>query len=145
MDPLTALTLIGSGLALVDQFYDMAKRWKGDEAGGHSVTVDTAEDKLVITDHGFVDEVSGADIELTDFDQVRHDALFRRININWTQYNEIYIAHAAAAADERARLGVQMTRLEEDLCPDFRELVGIYEGILQRSLPDHYTLRNVCA
>ena len=144
MDPMTVLTLIGSGLGIVDKFYDVAKKWQGEKAGEHSVTVDAAEDKLVISDHGHVQEISADELELSAFDKRRHDALSQRIDILWAQYNDIDVARAAAAADEKARLAVQMDRLRGELCPDFRSVVQMYEKILRRSLPDHYTLYDIC-
>lgn len=145
MDPATALALIGTGLGLVDRFYDLAKKWKGEEAGEHSVKVDRKEDKLVINDHGYLQEVTAHELQMSAFDKRRHDALMKRIEIHWAQYNDIDEARAAAAADEKARLGVQMNRLESELCPDFQELVRMYESILRRGLPDHYTLYEICA
>jgi hypothetical protein len=145
MDPASALTLIGTGLGIVDRFYDLAKKWKGEQTGEHSVKVDAAADKLVINDHGDVQEISANELEMSAFDKKRHDTLRQRIEINWNQYNDIDVARASAAADEKARLATQMNRLEGELCPDFRELVGMYETILRRGLPDHYTLYGICA
>lgn len=145
MDRATMLTLIGTGLGLVYRFHDLAKKWKGQEVVEHSVKVDATEDKLVINDHGYVQEISANELEMSAFDKKRHDALRKRIDIHWNQYNAIDVARAAAAADEKARLGVQMDRLEEELCPDFRELVRMYEMILRRGLPDHYTLYEICS
>jgi len=145
MDPMSALTLIGTGLGLVDRFYDLAKKWKGEPAGEHSVNVDAEADKLVVRAHGQVQEVSADELQMSAFDQVRHDTLMERITIYWTRYNAIDVERAAAAGDEKARLGVQMDRLRDELCPDFRQLVKMYETILRVSLPDHYTLYDVCA
>jgi hypothetical protein len=92
-----------------------------------------------------VQEISAEDLQLGEFDQVRHDALWKRIEINWKQYNQIDVDRAAAASEERARLGIQMDRLEGELCPDFREIVKMYEDILRRPLPDHYTLYDICS
>ena len=144
MDPMALLTLIGSGLGLVDKFYDLAMKVEGQTPGQHSVTVDTSDDKLVITDHGHAQEISADELELSAFDQARHDALKKRIDILWAQYNAIDVARASAAPDEKARLKVQMVALEGELCPDFRRVVRMYEMVLRRSLPDHYTLYEIC-
>lgn len=145
MDPATLLTLIGTGLALVDRFYDLAKKWKGQKVGEHKVKVDSEKDKLVLNYYGLEQEIAADELEMSAFDRKRHDTLRKRIAIHWDQYNEIDADRASAAPDERARLGAQMNRLEEELCPDFRELVGMYETILRRSLPDHYKLYEVCS
>jgi len=144
MDPMYALTLIATGLGLVDKFYDVAKKWQGEEAGEHSVTVDREQDRIIIRDHTHVQEIGAQELELSAFDQQRHDALRRRIDTLWTQYNAIDVARASAAADEAARLAAQMEALRGQLCPDFRSMVRIYEAALQRSLPDHYTLHDIC-
>jgi hypothetical protein len=115
MDPMYALTLIATGLGLVDKFYDVAKKWQGEEAGEHSVTVDREQDRIIIRDHTHVQEIGAQELELSAFDQQRHDALRRRIDTLWTQYNAIDVARASAAADEAARLAAQMENLKGQL------------------------------
>jgi hypothetical protein len=144
MDPLSVMAAIGAGLGLVDRFYDLVKKLRGERAGQHSVQVDAANDRLIVNDHGYVQEFTADQIQMSEFDQRRHNALMARIDINWTRFNDIDVERAAASADEKSRLGVQMGRLQEELCKDFREVVGMYESILGVSLPDHYTLYDIC-
>ena len=40
--------------------------------------------------------------------------------------------------------GFAIDDLKRKLCPDFKELVTMYEKVLGRSLPDHYSLYGVC-
>lgn len=144
MDPMTAMAAVGTGLGLVDRFYDLVKKLRGERVGEHSVQVDTVNDRLVVNDHGNLQEYTATEIQLSAFDQKRHDTLRARIDINWTRFNDIDVERAAASADEKSRLGIQMGRLQAELCTDFRELVSMYESLLGRSLPDHYSLYDVC-
>ena len=48
------------------------------------------------------------------------------------------------APEEKARVKVNMKRLKEELCSDFREMVKLYESALGTRLPDHYSLFEVC-
>ena len=144
MDPMTVLTIIGTGLGLVDKFYDLAKKIKGEVTGPHSVQILPVQDKLLIQDHGHTQEITANELRLGEYDQVRHDTLWQRVKINWQRYNGLDVQRALAAADEKVRLEVQMDQLRGDLCPDFRELVRMYEKILNRGLPDHYSLYDVC-
>lgn len=144
MDPMTVMTIVAAGLGLVDKFYDLAKKIKGEVVGPHSVQILPVQDKLVIQDHGRTEEIAASELRLGEFDQVRHDALWQRVKINWQRFNGLDVQRALAAADEKVRLEIQMDQLKGDLCPDFRELVGMYEKILARHLPDHYSLYDVC-
>ena len=145
MDPASLLGLIGSGLSLVDQFYDLTKKLRGEEPGEHRVNVKTEEAKIVVSENGYEQEIEAHRLNLAAFDRVRHDALRKRINTLWKRYNGIDVKRASASADEEIRLTIQMDELREQLCPAFRELVGMYENVLGVGLPDHYTLYDVCA
>lgn len=145
MDPVSALTLIGSGLALVDQFYELVKKFRGEPVYKHSVTVQKEGKKLIINDRGHEQEIGAEELRLSELDQLRHDTLKKRIDVNWKKFNALDSARALAAADEKVRLELQMEAITAELCPDLKKLVKIYEEVLNRSLPDHYTLFDVCA
>lgn len=144
MDPTTMMTLIGTVLGLVDKFYDVSKKLKGERVEPHSVEVKPDKDKLVIVDHGHVQEIAASELQLSEFDQVRHDTLYEKIKINWKIYNKLDVQTTSAAADEKIRLKLKMDETKKELCPDFLELVRMYEKVLGRSLPDHYSLYDVC-
>jgi hypothetical protein len=145
MDPLSILTLIGTGLGLVDKFYDLNKKILGENPGDHRVSVEPQQNKLVIIDNSYRQEVNADDLNLNNFDQIRHDALRETIRINWETFNGLYVERARASADEKVRLKIRMDDLKSELCPDFKELVRMYEEVIGISLPDHYTLYRVCA
>lgn len=144
MDPTTVMTLIGTVLGLVDKFYDVSKKLKGESVEPHSVEVKRDQDKLVMVDHGHVQEIAASELQLGHFDQVRHDTLYEKIKINWKKYNKLDVQMTLAAPDEKIRLELNMDEIKKELCPDFLELVRMYEKVLGRSLPDHYTLYDVC-
>jgi hypothetical protein len=144
VDPMTVLTAAGAGLGLVDRFYDLVKKVRGEPVTEHSVRVDATNDRLIVTAYGRQQEYSANDLHLSEFDQVRHDTLRTRIDINWRRFNDIDVERATAAGDEKSRLGIQRDRIQLELCADFRELVSIYERLLGQSLPDHYTLFDIC-
>lgn len=144
MDPVSLVALIGSGLAVVDQFVNLAERLNSGRATDHGGHVEAREDAVVIVDHGHVTEVAAGDLDLDAFDRERYDALWARVKINWKQYNGLDVERAMASADEKVRLGVRMDHLKAELCPDFRDVVRMYEAVLHVHLPDHYSLYSVC-
>jgi hypothetical protein len=115
------LTLIGSGLTMVDEFYDSATS----SAGQHSVRVAARGGGLVVADHGYEQEILAASLRLADFDRLRHDTLYARIKTNWAEYNSLDLKRSKASPRERRTIASQMSGLRDELCPDFRELVSI--------------------
>lgn len=144
MDAVALLTLIGSGLTMVDEFYDAEMRAKGAKVGDHSVQVNARGQTLIVSDHGYEQEIAASRLQLAEFDRLRHDALLARLRSNWGKYNELDVERSSATEPRKAGIGRELASLRDELCPDFRELVRIYESVLQRSLPDHYTLYEVC-
>lgn len=144
IDPTTAIALIAGGLKLIDQFYDLTKKVMGQKVQPHSVEVEQDQGKLTVTEDQDTREIHADDLKLGELDQIRHDTLQNRININWRNYNGIYEKRAAAAPDEDVRLGIKMDEIKIVLCGDFRELVTMYEKVLNTKLPDHYTLFDIC-
>ena len=147
MDPIAIMGAISGGLALIDKFYDLATKVKGEEPGPHSFQLEVNEEqkKLTVKEHGNVTrEMEEKDLRLGEFDQIRHDTLKRKIERNWKKYNSLDEEKDMAAADERIRLEQKMDDIKTALCEDFRQLVQIYEEILGIAFPDHYTLHRVC-
>ncbi len=147
MDPVTIMATISAGLALIDKFYDLATKVKGEEPGPHSfeLEVNKEQKKLTVKEHGHVThEMEEKDLRLGEFDQVRHDTLKRKIERNWKKYNALDEEKDMAAVEERIRLEQHMDKIKTTLCSDFRELIQIYEDVLGMVLPDHYTLYQVC-
>ena len=145
VDPLSVMIAISSGLSLVDKFYDLTKKILGQKATSHSVQVRKDGESIVVEEGGHKQEIRASDLKLSEFDQRRHDTLKRKIDLNWVQYNTIDEELVISAADEKARLRLKRDRIKEELCKDFRELVSMYERVLGRGLPDHYSLRDICS
>jgi hypothetical protein len=146
MDPATIITTMGAGLALVDQFRDLVLRWKKqpvtpvtgiarESAGGDAIEIDHA---------GVIESIPVEKMRLDEWDDVRYQALYSRVKVNWPLYNELFAQNVALSPDETARMNVRMELVRKDLCKDFREMVDIYQRVLQTHLPDHYELYETC-
>jgi hypothetical protein len=83
-------------------------------------------------------------MHMDEWDDVRYQALYSRIKVNWPLYNQLFAQNVALSPDETARMNVRMEQVKSDLCRDFREMVGLYERVLQTHLPDHYELYETC-
>lgn len=145
-DPITIISGISMGLKLVDQFRELAIRFMGKRPHAPSASVDQEGDSLQIKDHGnVVETIDASQIQVGELDDVRLNALQRRIKANWELFNELYAQEPLLATEERARIKMRMDKMQGELCEDFRELVGLYERVLGISLPDHYSLYEVCS
>ena len=145
-DAVTVINAISLGLKLVDQFREMVIRFRGDKPHAPSASVDQEGDALQIKEHGqVVQQVDATQIRMGDVDEVRLRALERRIKVNWELFNELFSQEPLLAVEERARIKIRMDRMKDDLCEDFREMVRMYEQILNIGLPDHYSLYEVCS
>lgn len=145
MDPITIITTISVGLKLVDQFRDLALRFMGRKVQPPSGTTDQAGDSIQVRHSGrVVQEVKSTDIKMDQWDDARYRALERRVRTNWDLFNELFAQMPELAADEKSRIKIRMERIKDELCEDFREMVRIYERVLNTSLPDHYQLYEVC-
>lgn len=146
MDPVVVITMISSGLALVDQFRDLVLRFRRERVEQVSVTArqSPAGDSIEIDDHGARRSVQANDLKLDQWDEPRCRALERRVKINWDLYNELFAQNVGLAPDETARVTIRAGRVKDELCEDFHEMVGIYERVLGTGLPDHYQLYEVC-
>jgi hypothetical protein len=89
--------------------------------------------------------VRSTDLALDFWDETRYRALERRSRQAWTLLQELYAESGALAVTERALVNTRMRTIEDELCVDFREMVGIYEKAMKMHLPDHYTLYETCA
>jgi hypothetical protein len=140
------ITLISSGLKLVDQFRELAIRFRKQEPrppSGHAEQVGPA---LEVRHNGIVTEkIEATQLHMDQWDATRFEALRKRIRTNWDIFNDLFTSEAGASAQEAARIRADMRNLQETLCRDFKEMVLIYERTLGTSLPDHYKLFEVCS
>lgn len=145
MDPLTVITLISAGLKLVDQFRELAIRLKGQAPHPPSARAEQAGNQLEIREHGQITSTVKAErLQMDQWDSVRYEALQKRIRKSWDIFNDLFASEAGAGAQEGARIRADLKAVQETLCRDFREMVGLYERTLGTSLPDHYQLFEVC-
>ncbi len=147
MDPLGVITTMSLGLNLVDQFRDLVLRFRKQPVTPVSETARQSAqgDSIEIAYRGQVhEEVPAAKLKLDEWDNPRYRALERRIRVNWELFNELFAQNVALAPEDTARLNVRMERAKDELCEDFREMVGMYERVLGTGLPDHYQLFEVC-
>lgn len=146
LDPITVLTTINQGLKLVDQFRDLALRYLNKEVKPPRIVAEQEHDHLQIKHNGqIVARVPAKDMKMSEWDDVRVKALEKRVKTNWEYFNSLYAEQPLVSVDERTRIQLRMDRIEEELCMDFREMVRIYENTLGISLPDHYSLYEVCS
>lgn len=144
-DPIQIITGISMGLKLVDQFRELALRFMGQRPHAPSASVDQEGDSLQVKDEGdVVQTIDASQLQVGEMDDVRLNALQRRIKVNWELFNELYAQEPLLSIDERARIKMRMDKIKGELCEDFRELVNLYERILGTGLPDHYSLYEVC-
>ena len=145
-DPVTVMTTISMGLKLADQFRDLALRFLNKEPKPPGATAEQSGNTFQISHGGEVtQEISADEMDLSQWDSVRVRALEKRIRINWELFYELFAEEPLLAVDERARIKARMSRIQEELCDDFRDMVRVYEQALNTSLPDHYSLYEVCA
>jgi hypothetical protein len=145
MDPITIMTTISVGLKLVDSFREIALRFMKKDFKAPSSTVNQAGTTLQINHYGTtVETVEAGSLKLSEWDDTRYRALERRVKANYDQFYELYGDEPSFAPEEKARVKVNMKRLKENLCDDFKEMVQLYERALGTRLPDHYSLFEVC-
>lgn len=145
IDPLSAMTAIGSGLALVDKFVDLVRKVRSSDQRPHRVEAKQEAGALVIRRDGqVVERVSAQQLHLNEWDAARFDALRQRVSSLWSQFNGLYGQLPNLSVDEQVRIGQRMESMRQALCKDFREMVDISEKVLGVALDDHYTLYSTC-
>ncbi len=144
MDPISIITLISSGLKLVDQFRELAIRVLGKNPTPPSGRAEQVGTALEVHYGGVDQRIESAQLHLDQWDAPRYEALSKRIRTQWGIYNDLFSNEAGASIQEGARIRADMQRIQEELCKDFREMVKLYERALGTSLPDHYQLYEVC-
>jgi hypothetical protein len=91
MDPVSIITLISSGLKLVDQFRELAIRFKGQNpqpASGKAEQVGTA---LEVRHGAEVNQrIEASQLHMDQWDAVRFEALSKRIRTQWGIYNDLF-------------------------------------------------------
>lgn len=145
MDPISVITIISSGLKLIDQFREMVIKFGKKTPSTPSGKAEQVGTALEVRHGGQVTHrIEAKDVRMDQWDTVRYDALSKRIRTNWDIYNDLFASEAGASAQEGARVRAEMRNVQETLCRDFKEMVGLYERTLGISLPDHYQLYEVC-
>jgi hypothetical protein len=145
MDPLSVITLISSGLKLVDQFRELAIRFRGGQPSPPGAKAEQAGSALEVSHGGVVTQkIEATELHMNEWDTTRFEALRKRIRTNWDIFNDLFTNEAGASLQEGARIRADMRKTQETLCQDFREMIGIYQRTLGASLPDHYQLYEVC-
>lgn len=145
MDPLAIVATIGAGLKLVDQFRDMVLRFRTGSASTPSGVARQQDDTIVIKESGHVvGTVTAATLKLDEWDSVRYDAINKRVSANWKMYYSIEGDLPTKSGLQKAQDKIELENLQKELCKDFREMIRLYERAMGVSLPDHYSLYEVC-
>jgi hypothetical protein len=145
MDPVSIITMISSGLKLVDQFRELALRFRGQQPTPPSGRAEQVGSALEVYHGGQAfQRIEAKQLHLDQWDSVRYEALSERIRTQWGIYNDLFSREAGASIQEGARVRADMRRVQEELCRDFKEIVRLYERALGTGLPDHYQLYEVC-
>jgi hypothetical protein len=145
VDPISMITLISSGLKLVDQFRELAIRFKGQAPQPPSGKAEQVGTALEVRHGSQVDQrIEASQLHLDQWDAVRYEALNKRIRTQWGIYNDLFADEAGAGIQERARVRADLRNIQSELCRDFKEMIQLYERALGTSLPDHYQLYEVC-
>jgi len=145
MDPLTTITVISAGLDLIDKFRSMALSMMRRDIKPPSVEAKKKGDLIEISMNGHVtNRIAATDLKMSEWDDVRYNALSTKVKRYWKQFNDIDVALASASPDEKSRLEVKMDEVRHELCISFREMLRIYEKTLGMQLGDHYSLYAVC-
>jgi len=145
MDPLAIVTLISSGLKLIDQFSELATRFFGkkvEPSKGKAEQVGTALE--VRYDNQLINKIDASELKMDQWDNERYKALNKRLQTNWMIYNDLFASEAGASAQEGARIRADIQNTQQTLCRDFKEVVQLYERALGIRLPDHYQLYDIC-
>ena len=146
VDPLVIITLISSGLKLVDQFRELAIRFKGKTPTPPSGKAEQVGTAFEVRYGGtLTNTVDATQLKMDQWDSTRYNALRKRIERNWNIYNDLFASESGASAQEGAWIRADMTSTQQTLCVDFKEMVKLYERTLGTSLPDHYQLYEVCS
>jgi hypothetical protein len=144
-DPVTVMSTISSGLKLIDQFGDLAKRFMEQPPQTPTQTVEQAENTMELRHNGKVVQRRAAEeLNMNAWDEVRYRALERRALVNWQYFNELSTQLPMLTPEEQGRIRMRMENTKSELCTDLRAMAQIYERTLRMSLPDHYRLHDVC-
>jgi len=145
VDPITVISTISTGLNLVDKFTDIVNKLRKKEARPYSVLAARESGALVIKRGGVVAETIRSDrLHLNEWDDARYQALEGKVRLLWGQFNSLDAQLPTLAVDERVRIEQKMEIIRQDLCKNFKLMIGIYEQVLGTSLGDHYSLYQTC-
>lgn len=130
----------------MDQFREMALRITGHDVTPPGSKAEQSGTALEISHRGKTyQKIEATELKMDQWDSVRYQALYARIQTNWNILNDLFSQEAGLSVSEGARVREDMRKTKETLCKDFKEMVALYERALGISLPDHYTLYEVCS
>lgn len=122
MDPVSIITLISSGLKLVDQFRELAIRFKGQNPTPPSGNAEQVGTALEVRHGAQLDQrIEANQLHMDQWDMVRYDALSKRIRTQWGIYNDLFLNEAGASLQEGSRVRADMRNIQGELCRDFRK------------------------
>lgn len=146
MDPVTVISLISSGLGLVDKFVNLVRKMSSGTDRPHRVEAKQEGTELVVRrDQQVVERVDTSKLNLDQWDSVRYEALRQRVQTLWNQFNGLYGELPILSVDEQVRIKQRMETMKKELCKDFNEMVAISERVLGVPLGDHYMLYDTCS
>jgi hypothetical protein len=145
VDPITVISTISSGLALVDKFTDIVRKLRKEQPKPYSVQAAQEANALVIRSRGAVAEkIDASELHLNEWDDARYQALQAKVRLQWGQFNALDAQLPTLAIDEKVRIEQRMELMRKELCGNFRQMIDIYEKTLGTSLSDHYSLYLSC-
>ncbi len=146
MDPLTIISAIAGSLKLVDQFRDMVLKFKsGKTPPPPSGIAKEIDHKIVVEYNGQQQNtVKPSEIRMGEWDTIRYESLYKKITYNWKLFSAIDSELPLKSGKQKAQDEIELDNLKTELCRDFREMVRLSEKTLGISLPDHYSLYEVC-
>jgi hypothetical protein len=145
IDPIPVISKISSGLNLVDKFTDIVRKLHKEQPKVFSVQASREGNALVIKRNGAVaEEIDANRLRLNKWDEIRYNALEKKVYLVFGQFNELDVQLPTLAVDERVRIQQKMELMRQDLCRDFKQMIDIYENTLGVNLGDHYSLYQTC-
>lgn len=146
MDPISIISSIMSGLNLADKFINLVKKIKGLKSKNPSIEVKNEGEIIYININGKTQKrIPIKQLAYNEWDNVRYEALNKRLITNWNMYNRMYGDSADLSVDEKARIESKMDKIRQELCQDFHEMINIYQKTLGVSLEDYYSLNTICS
>lgn len=142
-DPVSVIEGISKGLGLITTLRNTWASLSGN-AGG-TLEARHEGESLTIFKGGVLAATIRADAAAASrWDQVQFDALYQRLEYNWSIYHRTYAELPTLSVDERSRVATRLESSKREICRDLRELVANIERASGKSLRDIYTLQDFC-